>query len=82
MIFDALFEAAAKTIALGDWSEPGVALANVVEATEALVGNGAFGPFAVVLPQSDVARFDLEVTRGCPQSCWRADRGSTSCSCS
>lgn len=35
--------------ALTDWSEPGSAFENVVAATEALVADGFYGPFAVVL---------------------------------
>jgi uncharacterized linocin/CFP29 family protein len=56
MVVDALSEAADKKVALGNWDEPGVALANIVEATEALVDDGAFGPFAVVLSTSLYAK--------------------------
>lgn len=49
MILNALFKAAKTSAPLGDWSEPGIALSNVVEATEALATNGVFGPYAVVL---------------------------------
>ncbi len=37
------------TVPLGDWDEPGGAFANVVAATEALVADGFYGPFAVVV---------------------------------
>ena len=50
MIFDALFNApGAHTVALTNWGEPGEAFANVVAATEAMVSDGFFGPFAVVV---------------------------------
>jgi len=38
-----------KTVALGDWDEPGGAFAGVNAAIEALVGDVFLGPFAVVL---------------------------------
>jgi len=37
------------TIPLSDWDEPGQAFANIVAATEALVADGFYEPFAVVL---------------------------------
>ena len=37
------------TVPLGKWAEPGTAFANVVAATEALVTDGFYAPFAVVL---------------------------------
>jgi uncharacterized linocin/CFP29 family protein len=37
------------TVPLGDWDEPGQAFANIVAATEALVADGFYEPFAVVL---------------------------------
>ncbi len=37
------------TVPLGNWDEPGQAFANIVAATEALVADGFYGPFAVVL---------------------------------
>lgn len=49
MVFGALFKAAKTKITLGDWGEAGVALSDVVHATEAIVSKGMFGPYAVVL---------------------------------
>ena len=49
MILDGLSKAAKTRFTLGDWGEPGVALSNIAQATEALVDKGMFGPFAVVL---------------------------------
>jgi uncharacterized linocin/CFP29 family protein len=37
------------TVSLGDWDESGQAFANIVAATEALVADGFYEPFAVVL---------------------------------
>jgi uncharacterized linocin/CFP29 family protein len=49
MILGALLNAAENQVTLADWSEPGNAFANVVEATEALVSGDFYGPYAVVL---------------------------------
>ncbi len=49
MILGELSKTAKTKVTLGDWGEPDVALSNVVHATEALVGKGLFGPYAVVL---------------------------------
>jgi len=38
-----------QTVTLDDWDEPGQAFANIVAATEALVADGFYEPFAVVL---------------------------------
>lgn len=38
-----------STVALRDWSAAGNAYANIVEATEALLANGHYGPYAVVV---------------------------------
>lgn len=38
-----------QQVQLGDWTKPGNAFANVVEATEALQRAGHFGPFAMVV---------------------------------
>jgi uncharacterized linocin/CFP29 family protein len=49
-IFDHLLTAEGRnTVALKDWDEPGAALENVVEATEALVSKGFYGPYALVV---------------------------------
>lgn len=37
------------TLALRDWSQPGNAYLNVVEATQALLANGHYGPYAMVV---------------------------------
>ena len=49
MIFGALTAAAGKQVPIGDWSEPRSAFASIVEATEKLVADSFYGPFAVVL---------------------------------
>jgi uncharacterized linocin/CFP29 family protein len=49
MIFGKLTAAAGHQVAIGDWGEPGSAFASIVEATEKLVSNSFYGPFAVVL---------------------------------
>jgi uncharacterized linocin/CFP29 family protein len=49
MVLDGLSKAAKTKFSLGNWGEPGVALSNIAQATEALVDKGMFGPFAVVL---------------------------------
>jgi uncharacterized linocin/CFP29 family protein len=49
-IFDSLLTAEGRTtVALKDWDEPGAALENVVEATQALVEAGFYGPYALVV---------------------------------
>jgi uncharacterized linocin/CFP29 family protein len=49
-VFDALLTVEGRnTIALADWDEPGAALENVVEATQALVSAGFYGPYALVI---------------------------------
>jgi uncharacterized linocin/CFP29 family protein len=49
-VFDTLLTAEGRnTVALKDWDEPGAALENVVEATQALVSAGFYGPYALVL---------------------------------
>lgn len=37
-----------ETLAIRDWTQPGSGYANIVEATERLLGNGHYGPYAVV----------------------------------
>jgi uncharacterized linocin/CFP29 family protein len=49
MVLGALSKAAKTKVKLGDWSEPGAALASVVSATEALFADGFFGPYAVIV---------------------------------
>jgi len=49
MIFDALMGAAENSVSLGDWEDEGGPLAAVSAATEVLVENDQFGPYAVVL---------------------------------
>ncbi len=49
MIFDALMGSAENTVSLGDWEDAGGPLAAVSAATEMLVENEAFGPYAVVI---------------------------------
>jgi uncharacterized linocin/CFP29 family protein len=49
MILQALMDAAANSISLGDWEDAGGPLAAVSAATEVLVENEAFGPYAVVV---------------------------------
>jgi uncharacterized linocin/CFP29 family protein len=50
MIFDELLKAKGRLgVGLGNWDESGGAFANVVAATEQLVSNGLFGPFAVIV---------------------------------
>jgi uncharacterized linocin/CFP29 family protein len=48
--YEGLLNAAGRhTVPLDDWDEPGQAFANIVAATEELVADGFYGPFAVVL---------------------------------
>ena len=48
--YEGLLNAASRhTVPLGDWDESGQAFANIVAATEALVADGFYEPFAVVL---------------------------------
>jgi uncharacterized linocin/CFP29 family protein len=48
--YEGLLNAAGRhTVPLGNWDEPGQAFANIVAATEALVADGFYEPFAVVL---------------------------------
>lgn len=49
LVFNALINAASKSVALGDWSSDETPLTNVVEAAEALVSDNFFGPYAVIL---------------------------------
>jgi uncharacterized linocin/CFP29 family protein len=50
LLFNALLNAPGRhTVKLESWDEPGVALETIVSATEQLVADGFFGPFAVVL---------------------------------
>jgi uncharacterized linocin/CFP29 family protein len=49
MILSELLQAADKSVALSDWDEPGAALADVVAATQALVADGFYGPYVVLL---------------------------------
>ncbi len=64
MIFGALIGATgSKRVELSDWSEPGAALNDVVAATEALVDDGLFGPFALALSPALYARTQ-RVSRG------------------
>jgi uncharacterized linocin/CFP29 family protein len=49
MILDALMGAAESSVSLGDWDDAGGPVAAVSAATEALVQNEQFGPYAVVL---------------------------------
>jgi uncharacterized linocin/CFP29 family protein len=44
------------TVPLGGWDEPGQAFADIVAATEALVANGFYEPFAVILSPALYAR--------------------------
>jgi len=44
------------TVPLGNWDEPGQAFADIVAATEALVADGFYEPFAVVLSPALYAR--------------------------
>jgi uncharacterized linocin/CFP29 family protein len=45
-----------NTVDLADWGEPGSAFENIVAATEALVGDGFYGPFAVILSPARYAQ--------------------------
>ena len=64
MIFQGLLSAEGRhTVALADWDEPGQALENVVSATEALVADSFFGPFALVLSPALYAKTQ-RVARG------------------
>lgn len=63
MILNVLSKAAKTGFTLGDWGEPGVALSNIAQATEALVDKGMFGPFAVVLSPTLYAQTQ-RVSRG------------------
>jgi uncharacterized linocin/CFP29 family protein len=45
-----------NTVKLADWGEPGSAFENIVAATEALVGDGFYGPFAVILSPARYAQ--------------------------
>ena len=48
--YEGLLNAAGRhTVPLDNWDEPGQAFANIVAATEALVADGFYEPFAVVL---------------------------------
>ena len=64
LIFQELLNAEGRHSAkLGDWDEPGAAFAAIVGATEALVADGFFGPFAVVLSPALYAKTQ-RVSRG------------------
>ena len=55
--YEGLLSAAGRhTAPLTKWDEPGSAFANVVAATEALVADGYYGPFAAILSPALVAR--------------------------
>jgi uncharacterized linocin/CFP29 family protein len=57
LIFRDLLNAEGRNkTALTDWTEPGSAFENVVAATEALVADGFYGPFAVVLSSALYAK--------------------------
>ncbi len=48
--YEGLMNASGRiTVRLGDWSQPGAAFANVVEATSRLNESGHFGPYAMVV---------------------------------
>ena len=49
MIFKTLFGKASKSVALGDWDESETPLTNVVQATESLVTDNFYGPYAVIV---------------------------------
>jgi uncharacterized linocin/CFP29 family protein len=49
MIFDTLIKAAAKSLSLGDWDSGETPLTNVVAATELLVNDNFYGPYAVIV---------------------------------
>ena len=49
MIFDALSKAASKSVPLGDWGSGETPLTDVVKATELLVNDNFFGPYAVIV---------------------------------
>ncbi|MDF1512741.1 MAG: family 1 encapsulin nanocompartment shell protein [Anaerolineae bacterium] len=52
MIFDTLLKAAEKSVALSDWDSEETPLSDVVKATELLVKDDFFGPYAVILSPS------------------------------
>ena len=55
--YEGLLSAAGRhTAPLAKWDEPGSAFANVVAATEALVADGYYGPFAAILSPALYAR--------------------------
>jgi len=63
LILDGLAAAAGNSVAVGDWSEPGVPLSDVVKATEKLFAADCFGPYAVVL-SPDLYAATQRVSRG------------------
>ena len=63
MVLQGLTEAADKSVSLGDWTEPGAPLADLVKATEALFADNFFGPYAIVL-SPDLYTQTQRVSRG------------------
>jgi uncharacterized linocin/CFP29 family protein len=64
MIFEGLMKAANKKVVLGDWDADSEAiLGNIVEATEKLVSDDFYGPYAVVLSPNLYAKTQ-RVARG------------------
>ena len=64
MVFDGLMKAANKKVVLGDWDADSEAiLGNIVEATEKLVSDDFYGPYAVVLSPALYAKTQ-RVARG------------------
>jgi uncharacterized linocin/CFP29 family protein len=49
MIFQTLADSAVKSVSLGNWDEGEIPLTNVVQATEQLVSDNFFGPYAVIV---------------------------------
>jgi uncharacterized linocin/CFP29 family protein len=49
LIFESLSKSATKSVSLGDWNEGETPLTNVVQATESLVSENFFGPYAVIV---------------------------------
>jgi uncharacterized linocin/CFP29 family protein len=60
-IFGGLLEAADKSVTMGDWDVEGQAFASVVAATEKLVSDNFYGPYAVVLSPALYAKTERVV---------------------
>jgi uncharacterized linocin/CFP29 family protein len=64
MVFQSLLGKAGSKIDATDWDEEGNGFANVVAATEALVSDGIYGPYAAALPPALYAKMHRLMGRG------------------